>query len=123
MRLAELYLIRAEAEANGAGGGISAAISDLNKIRIRAGLSDYAGNTDKNSVLAAILHECQVELFTEWGHRWFDLKRTGKIDSVMGIVTPQKSNGAPWNSYQQLFPLPWPDIEKDMNLTQNPGYN
>ena len=41
----------------------------------------------------AILHEHQVELFTEWGDRWFNLKRTGNVDAVMTIVTPLKSNG------------------------------
>jgi hypothetical protein len=77
LRLGEQYLIRAEAEANGAGGGISAAISDMNVIRLRAGLSPYAGPGIADSVLKAIYHERQVELFAELGHRWLDLKRWG----------------------------------------------
>jgi len=120
LRLGEQYLIRAEAEANGAGNGISAAITDLNAIRNRAGLPNYAGATDKASLLTAILHERQVELFTEWGHRWLDLKRTGSIDSVMSIVTPLK--GGTWSTDQQLYPIPYTEIQKDANLTQNAGY-
>lgn len=126
LRLAEQYLIRAEANAEL--GNTGAAISDLNVIRNRAGLAAYTGATDKASLLAAILHERQVELFTEWGHRWFDLCRaihtssTVNANTVMSVVTPQK--GGTWSSdgHQLLFPIPLADILKDPNLTQNPGY-
>ena len=121
LRLAEQYLIRAEAEANGAGDGIRAAIDDLNKIRSRAGLPVYAGATDKSSILTAIYHERQIELFAEWGSRWFDLKRTGQIDSIMSLVTPSKGGGS-WNSYQQLYPIPLTELQFDPNLKQNTGY-
>jgi hypothetical protein len=121
LRLAEQYLIRAEAEANGAGGGIAAAISDLNMIRNRAGLQNYSGNSDKSSVLNGIYHERKVELFAEWGHRWLDLKRTGLVDSVMSKVTPLKGGGT-WNSNHKLFPIPLTEIQYDPNLVQNTGY-
>jgi hypothetical protein len=78
--------------------------------------------SDKTSLLAAILHERQVELFCEWGHRWLDLKRTGNIDVVMNLVTPSKANGAPWQTYQQLYPIPVSDILAAPNLKQNLGY-
>jgi len=122
LRLAEQYLIRAEAEANGANGGMSAAIDDLNVIRSRAGLDPYSGASDQTSILSAILHERQIELFAEWGHRWFDLKRTGAIDSIMSVVTPQKSAGGNWNNYQQFYPIPRDERLLDPNLTQNNGY-
>src|SRR6266542_413492 len=55
-RLAEQYLIRAEAQAQGAGGGLPGAINDLNAIRNRAELPAYSGpSNNKDSVLAAIL--------------------------------------------------------------------
>lgn len=123
LRLAEQYLIRAEAEVHGAGNGIAGANTDLNTIRNRAGLANYSGPADQNSVLAAILHERQVELFTEWGHRWFDLKRTGNINSVMGSPGNEcAAKGGTWNANWALLPLPLPELQINSNLTQNPGY-
>lgn len=121
LRLGEQYLIRAEARAR-LGTDVSGAVADLSAIKTRAGLGAYTGATDKASLLAAILHERQVELFSEWGHRWFDLKRTGKLDAVMNTVTPLKAAGQSWQSYQQWFPLALVDIQKSPNLTQNSGY-
>jgi hypothetical protein len=126
LRLAEQYLIRAEAEVNGAGNGVAAAISDLNIIRNRAGLPNYGGATDQASVLTAILHERQVELFTEWGHRWLDIIRTGAADTIMGPpgnVTQFKSNSTKtWAASDTLYPIPQKDLTADPNLTQNLGY-
>jgi hypothetical protein len=118
LRLAEQYLIRAEARA--AKNDIQGAQNDLNIIRIRAGLPNTAAAT-KPELLNAILGERQRELFTEWGHRWFDLKRSGRIDKIMSVVTPTK-NGT-WQPYQALFPIPQTDIDRAPNLSQNPGYN
>lgn len=120
LRLAEQYLIRAEANAEQ--GNTVAAITDLNIIRDRAGLTNYAGATDKVSVLSAIIHERQVELFAEWGHRWFDLCRTGGVNAVMSTVTPLK--GGTWNSdgHQALYPIPLTELQRDPNMKQNPGY-
>ncbi len=61
--------------------------------------------------LTALYHERQVELFTEWGHRWLDLKRTKRIDAVMAPVTQQK--GGAWNSNWQWYPLPQSEIQTD----------
>jgi hypothetical protein len=119
LRLAEQFLIRAEARAQQ--GNLNGAKSDLNIIRNRAGLADNTTATDKNSLLSAILHERQVELFSEWGHRWFDLKRTGAIDPVMAVMTPKKGGGS-WQSYKQLNPIPYSEIQNNSSLTQNPNY-
>ncbi|HVU95477.1 MAG TPA: RagB/SusD family nutrient uptake outer membrane protein [Puia sp.] len=121
LRLAEQYLIRAEArieEGNGSG-----AIADLNVIRERAGLPDYNGGSDKESLLAAILHERQIELFTEWGNRWLDLKRTGNSDGVMGGAGGAcEAKGGSWSSTDQLLPVPQSEISNDASMTQNTGY-
>jgi hypothetical protein len=117
-RLAEQYLIRAEARAQ-LGKTVDAA-ADLDVIRNRAGLPNTTAST-QSSLINAVAHERQVELFTEFGHRWFDLKRTGKIDAVMTAVAPSK--GATWSSYKQILPIPASDILADPNLTQAPGYN
>ncbi|MEJ0080935.1 MAG: RagB/SusD family nutrient uptake outer membrane protein [Puia sp.] len=123
LRLSEQYLIRAEAEAYGAGNGINSSISDLNVIRNRAGLPSYAGSAGQDSVVAAIMHERQIELFTEWGHRWFDLKRTGLVNSVLGSPgNVCQAKGGNWSPDWQLMPLPLSEIQINPNLTQNPGY-
>ncbi|MCS3800118.1 RagB/SusD family nutrient uptake outer membrane protein [Niastella sp. OAS944] len=109
LRLGELYLNRAEAKAQL--GDAAGAIDDLNVIRKRARLLSYPGSTDKSSLLAAILHERQVELFTEWGHRWLDLKRTGAVDSVMAVVTPQK--GGTWDTNSQWFPISQTELQRN----------
>jgi hypothetical protein len=119
-RLAEQYLIRAEAEAQL--NDLSHAIADLNVIRSRAGLPNLSLTLNQTQVLAAVAQERRIELFAEWGHRWLDLKRTGQVDPVMTIVTPLKSAGSTWNSYQQLYPIPASELQTDPNLTQNPGY-
>jgi len=133
LRLAEQYLIRAEARAEQNNLiGANSAVSDLNVIRARAGLPNYAGATDQASLLTAILHERQVELFTEWGHRWFDLNRALKnnptgvnVNSVLGSPgNVCQYKGGTWSSsdYQELYPIPFAELKVDVNLTQNAGY-
>ena len=114
LRLGEQYLIRAEARAQQ--GNVSGAWQDLNTIRMRADL----GPSAQPDILAAIGHERQIELFTEMGQRWLDLKRTGQVNAVMEVATPLK--GGSWNSYQQLYPVAQGDIQDDPQLTQNVGY-
>ena len=117
LRLGEQYLILAEAYANT--GDLVNAAKYLNMIRNRAGLPNTTAST-QSDMLTAILHERQVELFTEWGHRWLDLKRTKTIDAVMSVVCLLK--GTTWNTNWQLYPIPTYDLQADANLVQNPGY-
>jgi hypothetical protein len=123
LRLAEQYLIRAEAETRI--NDLGDAANDLNIIRNRAGLPNISPTIASSNqlLLNAILHERQVELFTEWGHRWFDLIRVGEIDSVMGSPGNVCSNkGGNWNPNDTLAPLPLSELQVNPNLTQNPGY-
>jgi hypothetical protein len=113
-RLAEVYLIRAEARAQQ--NNTLGALADLNVIRNRAGLSGSTANTS-SALLNAIYHERQGELFAEWGHRWFDLKRTGNSSAVL---TPLK--GANWQPSDTLYPIPVIEIQNNIKLTQNTGY-
>ena len=113
-RLAEQYLIRAEARAEQ--GDLTGAATDLNAIRSRAGLGATTASNQIN-LLAAILHERQVELCFEEGFRWFDLKRTGTIDAVLGTVKPT------YKPYAALYPIPFTQTQLNPFLTQNPGYN
>lgn len=121
LRLAEQYLIRAEARAKlGNVTGANSAAADINVIRKRAGLPDTqaANQPDMLKVVAA---ERRSELFAEWGHRWFDLIRTDKVDSIMSVLTPLK--GGVWNSNYKILPIPYSETQINTNLKQNPGYN
>jgi hypothetical protein len=118
LRLGEVYLNRAEARAQQ--GNKAGALADLNLIRKRAKLPDYSGPTDQTSLITAILHERQVELFTEWGHRWMDLKRTGNVDAVLSVVASQK--GGTWNTNWQLYPISLTELQRNPFLVQNSGY-
>jgi len=113
LRLAEQYLIRAEARARQ--NKLSDAISDLNVIRNRAGLANTTA-TSLDDVLAAIAQERRSELFAEWGNRWLDLKRTGQANTVLSPLKPL------WQPSQQLYPIPESERLLDPNLSQNTGY-
>jgi len=113
-RLGEQYLIHAEAAAEL--GQLGTALSDLNTIRARAGLPASTASTQA-SLLTAIMHERQVELFSEWGNRWLDLVRTGMANTVLNA----EKGG--FQSYMTLYPLPNTQLETNILLTQNPGYN
>lgn len=119
LRLAEQYLIRAEAAANGAAGGTATAVADLNMIRHRAGLNDLPDDISPADLETAIAHEWQTEFFCEWGHRWFNLKRTGKAHEVLSAISYKQ----PWaGDYQLLYPIPFGEIKLNNKLTQNTGY-
>lgn len=114
MRVEEVFLLRAEALINLQ--QFSEARSDLNKIRSRAGLSNTTANT-KDELLKAVVSERRHELFTEMGHRFFDLKHFGVLDAEM---LKSKLN---WQSKFRVFPLPESELLINPNLNpQNEGY-
>lgn len=115
MRLAEMYLIRAEARAQqGKLTGTAGAIADLNVIRTRAKAPAIAAAAQAD-VLLAVERERVYELAFE-GQRWYDLVRTGRAQAVMSAFTPS------WNSRYELWPIPQREIQQNTALTQNPGY-
>lgn len=114
LRLAEQYLIRAEARIQQ--GDVHGAQQDINSIRNRAGLGNTTATT-LNEVLDAILKERRVELFAEHGHRWFDLKRMGKAADVLAPIKPG------WRATDVLLPIPEAELLLNPNLLpQNDGY-
>jgi hypothetical protein len=124
-RLAEQYLIRAEAKAQlGNITGVNSAASDLDTIRSRAGLSVTTATT-REEMLKAIEKERVCEFFTEWGHRWLDLKRSEsfitagntRADDLLKVL---KVN---WQSTDMLYPIPQEEMRQNPASTQNPGYN
>jgi starch-binding outer membrane protein, SusD/RagB family len=118
IRLAEVYLIRAEARAKQE--KLALAILDVDAIRERAGLPSIQivyPDIDTDKLLDAIQHERRVEFMTEWGHRWFDLKRTG---DALNILAADKIG---LTADDLLYPIPQAEIGKNLNLEpQNTGY-
>ncbi|WP_442591744.1 RagB/SusD family nutrient uptake outer membrane protein [Pedobacter sp. AW31-3R] len=114
LRLAEQYLIRAEARAR-TGTNLSGALSDMNMIRSRAEAT-ASTTTDQATLLDEILLESRKELFCEQAYRWYNLKRTGQADAVLGAL---KSSYKPT---AKLFPIPATAIDANPYLVQNPGY-
>jgi len=116
LRYSEQFLIRAEARAE-RNINLPGAISDLNQLRERAKLPDLPISLTQSEVLDAIAQERRIELFAEWGHRWFDLKRTGQAVSKLS-----SEKGFPVTTDALLYPIPVSELKVDPNLTQNPGY-
>lgn len=113
LRLTEQYLIRAEARAQLE--NYSGAKEDLNKIRKRAGLTDITAGT-KQEILDAVMTERRKELFTEYGHRFFDLKRINKLDAILSLKPG-------WDSTDRNLPIPESEFLVNPNLgLQNLGY-
>lgn len=112
IRLAELYLIRAEARAEKASPDLAGSLQDLNKIRTRASVPVILSVANKDELSDKILQERRIELAFE-SHRWFDLIRKGKAQSVLGIADANKL----------LLPIPKQQLLVNKALIQNPGYN
>ncbi|MBC7458801.1 MAG: RagB/SusD family nutrient uptake outer membrane protein, partial [Bdellovibrionaceae bacterium] len=88
----------------------------LNKIRLRAGLVETIA-VSQQQLIEAISQERRWEFFTEYGHRFFDLKRTSTINTTLSGIKPG------WDDTDVLFPLPQTELAANPNLRpQNPGY-
>lgn len=117
LRLAELYLIRAEARLRlGVLTGANSARNDINVIRRRAQLDEITASSE-SALISAISNERKHEFFAEWGHRWLDLKRLGMaMDTLSGI----KDN---ITVEDLLYPIPGQELINNPFLgDQNPGY-
>ncbi len=113
-RLTELLLIRSEARVHEQ--ELTAALDDLNTVHLRAGLP-VLSLTQPDALLEAIYQERRWELFTEGGHRWFDLKRSARADAVLSAL-----KGNHWQPTDALYPIPFRDLQTNVYLNQNPGY-
>lgn len=113
LRLEEQYLIAAEAAAEL---GEWDTVNDmLNALRLRAGLEEITVST-KETALNAVLQERRLELFCEFGHRFYDLKRRNRLSE---LVVPKPN----WKEHFILLPLPENELLLNPNLLpQNNGY-
>lgn len=102
-RIAEMYLISAEAQGRVAG------VGRLNELRNFRGLPDIFPSNDED-YLTAILDERRRELVAE-NFLYHDLVRTGRAKKDLGLL-----------DHQHLFPMPGKELQLNTNLTPNPGY-
>lgn len=122
LRIAEQYLIRAEARAKQPTPDLPGAVADLNAIRRRADVTEFVlkPETSAGEVLLAIEKERRYELAFE-GHRFVDIVRTGRAGEVFGALNPQLKDERFW-----IFPIPQNAVLNDPDnlggTHQNPGY-
>jgi len=125
-RLADVYLIYAEAVLRGgAGGDRGTALNYVNKVRTRAYDGSTAGNiTDGQLTLDFMLDERGRELLFECQRRT-DLIRFGKFTdgSYLWAWKGGVMNGQAVSSNLNLMPIPSTDLINNSSLVQNPGYN
>ena len=120
-RVAEMYLILAEARAEQ--GDTGGALEALNTLRAARGLSEYndASEEDGNASAADIVDQVYLERRRELafeGHRFFDLKRRG-----LDIPKPQTGFSVlPYTNFRVLARIPFDQVSNNDLLDQNPGY-
>lgn len=123
-RLADAYLMYAEAVLRGGSGGdINTAVGYINQLRQRA-YGNTSGNISAGDLtLNFILDERGRELYWE-GHRRTDLIRFGQFSngSYVWEWKGKVKNGVSTASYRDLYPIPVNDLNANPNLVQNPGY-
>ncbi len=124
-RLADAYLMYAEAVLRGGtGGDLTTAIGYVNELRERA-YGNSSGNINSNDLtLDFILDERCRELYWE-GHRRTDLVRFGKFtgDSYLWTWKGNLKDGRATESFRDIYPIPTDDLNANPNLQQNIGYN
>ena len=112
-RLEEVYFILAEALAKQ--NRLDEALPYLNATRERAGLSALT-SLSAEGFMNELLEEKRREFFSEFGHRFFDLKRLGRLDELKAVKTN-------WEVFKSLWPLPQNELLLNTYLSpQNPGY-
>lgn len=107
MRLAELYLIRAEANIEMAGGNLAQAKSDIETIRSRAKMPALTVS-DQAGLRKALRYERMVELCNE-GFRWFDIRRWKIAETVVSgtMYAPSDANDGPMSNAKPAFDANW----------------
>lgn len=119
MRLAEVYLIHAEAEARQGAAHYSAARSSLKVITDRAGYpEELVSNIPDNELLEAIREHKWLELATETGEEWFDEVRY----TVSGDLQPGAIQPTLLSNWQLILPIPKNAMTGNRLLVQNPEY-
>nr|NQU93310.1 RagB/SusD family nutrient uptake outer membrane protein [Bacteroidota bacterium] len=117
LRFADVLLMKAEALNEL--GQTGEAETPLNKVRIRAGLSEITSGLNQASFRDAVLHERRMELAFE-GQRWFDMIRVNNGQYALDFLHSIGKTNA--TEKHLLFPIPQIEIDRNPSLIQNPGY-
>lgn len=119
-RLADILLLKAEALNEL--GDVDGAADLVDQVRARVSL-DPVTASNQADMRVAIAKERRLELAFE-GHRWYDLKRTGRAIEVINSAIDESGQPAGYNLTEEKLVWPIPQSERDKNtkLTQNPGY-
>ncbi len=126
-RYADILLLKAEAMILKDSPDLNGAAAIIDQIRERVGLAKLTGAVKGNqtSMVDALLKERRLELAYE-GHRWFDLVRLNKVESVMNAVFAKdpgrKAMRYAFGVDSYRLPIPQAAIDQNPNLVQNPGY-
>lgn len=113
-RLAEQYLIRAEARLKKTPADIPGAISDINVIKERADVETIAPSVRSiDDLLLVVENENRLEFAFE-GHRYPDVIRTGRAGAVFGALNPAYLDSRYW-----VVPIPTSELKNDPDLEQN----
>ncbi len=120
IRLADILLLKAEALNET--GDVAGAAALVNQVRSRVSLPNTTAGTQAEMQLA-IEKERRLELAFE-GVRWYDLKRTGRAIEVINGVTNFGPVDSRYNimPFRLLWPIPQSELDKNSQLSQNPGY-
>ena len=120
LRLADIILLKAEALNEL--GDVTGAADLVNQIRTRVLLPNTTASNQVDMRLA-IEKERRLELAFE-GHRWFDLKRTGRAITVINNMTGPDGGNFGYNLIENglIWPIPQSELDKNSKLVQNPGY-
>lgn len=119
LRLADVYLVAAEAEAR-QNGPTPTAYAAINTVRKRAGLPDLTPGLSKDALIDAVLQERSWELFCE-ADRWYDLTRTGRFKQ-MATVLNSYYKSRPVQDKNRFFPIPNQEVLTNSLLEQNPAW-
>lgn len=132
LRLADIILLKAEAQNES--GSTAVAAGTLNLVRTRVGLAPVSTSLSQAALKQAILKERRLELAFE-AQRWDDLVRTGVATTVMqalneyayscenGVLSaPVKMDYSKCSQNRWIMPIPQLEMDANPNLVQNPGY-
>lgn len=120
LRLADIYLVAAEAAAQKSSPN-SEAYGYINTVRNRAGLADLTSGLGKEQFVDSVLQERSWELFAE-GDRWYDLTRTNTFLQVIPHATNDVYPTRAPKTKHRYFPIPLDEINANPKLEQNPEW-